>query len=80
MSVFERLAKIIYVFAGESNVELTMETNLVTEAGLNSFEFAQILYEIELEFDLPAEALEVGIKQIQTMKSLVDFVESIKGK
>ena len=76
MSVFEKLCNIIYVYADHDKTDITAETNLLTEVGLNSFEFAQILYEIEVEFGLGDDVLEVGLKQIKTMQSLVDLVEA----
>lgn len=70
--MIEQLAKIISEYKGEK-VELTPETVIISDLGLNSLDLINLITEIEEEFDV--EIPDRAIKLFKTVKDVVRFIE-----
>ena len=72
--VFEKIREIIAEQTGKDVDEITLETNVKEDLDADSFDFFQIINDIDDEFDVSVEDPE----SIVTVKDAVDFVESHK--
>ena len=70
--MIERLAKIISDYKGEK-VELTMDTVIIADLGLNSLDLVNLVTDIEDEFDV--EIPDRAIKFFKTVKDVIRFIE-----
>lgn len=71
--MIERLAKIISDYKGEA-VELTLDTVIISDLGLNSLDLVNLVTEIEDEFDV--EIPDRAIKFFKTVKDVIKFIEA----
>lgn len=71
--MIEKLAEIISEYKGE-HVELTPETVIIADLGLNSLDLVNLVTEIEDEFDV--EIPDRAIKLFKTVKDVIRFIES----
>lgn len=71
--MIERLAKIISDYKGEA-VELTPDTVIISDLGLNSLDLVNLVTEIEDEFDV--EIPDRAIKFFKTVKDVIKFIEA----
>ena len=70
--VFDKIKKILGKYIDINLEEVTLETRLAEDLGLNSYEFMSIIGEIEEEFDL-----EVDEKEILKFVSIADLLDYI---
>ena len=68
----ERILKILLSNPKIQNV--TPESNLVTDFGLSSLELAEIVSDIEDEFDI--EILEKDLVRIKTLQDIYDYIDT----
>ena len=71
--MIEQLAKIISEYKGEK-VELTMDTVIISDLGLNSLDLINLVTDIEDEFDV--EIPDRAIKMFKTVGDVIRFIES----
>lgn len=71
--MLERLAAIIEEYKGEK-VELTMDTVIIADLGLNSLDLVNLVTEIEDEFDV--EIPDRAIKFFKTVRDVINFIEA----
>ena len=58
---------------GIENIEINRETNIKNDLGLNSFDLAQLVCNVEDEFDV--EIPDSEMKNIKTVGDVVDYLE-----
>ena len=73
MTTFERIAKIICEYTDLKPSEITEETNIRSDLGLNSLELINIAVAIEDEFDL-----EIPDREVANIETLGDAVKVIE--
>lgn len=71
--MIEKLKKIIYEHTDLFNIEITMETNLKNDLGLNSLDLANLACIVEDEFDI--EIPDRAIKDFKTVGDVIAFIE-----
>ena len=71
--MLDRLKKILSDNTGISDIEISPETNLKNDLGLNSFDLAELAYVVEEEFDI-----EIPDRAIKDIKTVSDVMEMIK--
>ncbi|MDR1797401.1 MAG: acyl carrier protein [Clostridiales Family XIII bacterium] len=74
MSVYDRLVRILLVYAEEHKGTIEPDTDLLTDLGLNSFDLSQIVYDIEREFGVVYMFENVDFRSLRRMGDLADFV------
>ena len=70
--VFDKIKKILSKYIDTNLEEVTLETRLAEDLGLNSYELMSIIGEIEEEFDL-----EVDEKEVLKLVSIADLLDYI---
>ena len=71
--MIERLAKIISNYKGEK-IELTMDTVIIADLGLNSLDLVNLVTDIEDEFDV--EIPDAEAEKFKTVGDLVRYIEN----
>lgn len=71
--MIDKLKEILYENTGLTNVEITKETNLKNDLGLNSLDLANLACAIEEKFDI--EIPDEYLPQIKTVNDVVLFIE-----
>ena len=71
--MIKRLEKIFVEYMGIENIEINRETNIKNDQGLNSFDLAQLVCNVEDEFDV--EIPDSEMKNIKTVGDVVDYLE-----
>lgn len=71
--MIKRLKKIFVEYMGIENIEINRETNIKNDLGLNSFDLAQLVCNVEDEFDV--EIPDSEMKNIKTVGDVVDYLE-----
>lgn len=71
--MLDRLKKILSDNTGISDIEISPETNLKNDLGLNSFDLAELACAVEEEFDI-----EIPDRAIKDIKTVSDVMEMIK--
>ena len=71
--MLERLKSILINSIG-IETEITSETNLKNDLGLNSLDLANLACEVEDEFDV--EIPDSALKDIKTVGDVIDFIEN----
>lgn len=71
--MIERLTKVIYNFTGNQEITITPDTVLLADLGINSFQLAELVCELEDEFDI-----EIPDKSIASFVTIHDVIEYIK--
>lgn len=71
--MLERLQRIFYENTGIADIEITKETNLKNDLGLNSFDLAQLACSVEDEFEI--EFPNRVIKDFKTVGDVIAFIE-----
>lgn len=72
--MLDRLKKILSDNTGISDVEISPETNLKNDLGLNSFDLAELACAMEEEFDI--EIPDRAIKDIKTVSDVMEMIKS----
>lgn len=71
--MIERLAEIISEYKGEP-VELSMDTVIIADLGLNSLDLVNLVTDIEDEFGV--EIPDRAIKLFKTVEDVINFIEA----
>ena len=71
--MLERLQRIFQENTGITDIEISKETNLKNDLGLNSFDLAQLVCSVEDEFDV--EIPNRVIKDFKTVGDVINFIE-----
>ena len=71
---FEKVKEILDEYI-EVNVEdITLQTRLIEDLGINSYEFMSIIGEIEEEFDFEVD--EKSVLKLITIEDLLDYISN----
>ena len=74
--IFEKVKEILDEYI-EVNVEdITLQTRLIEDLGINSYEFMSIIGEIEEEFDFEVD--EKSVLKLITIEDLLDYISNFK--
>lgn len=72
--IFEKVKEILDEYI-EVNVEdITLQTRLIEDLGINSYEFMRIIGEIEEEFDFEVD--EKSVLKLITIEDLLDYISN----
>lgn len=72
--IFEKVKEILDEYI-EINVEdITLQTRLIEDLGINSYEFMSIIGEIEEEFDFEVD--EKAVLKLITIEDLLDYISN----
>lgn len=72
--IFEKVKEILDEYI-EVNVEdITLQTRLIEDLGINSYEFMSIIGEIEEEFDFEVD--EKSVLKLITIEDLLDYISN----
>ncbi|MBM6820750.1 acyl carrier protein [Clostridium saudiense] len=72
--MFEKVKEILDEYI-EVNVEdITLQTRLIEDLGINSYEFMSIIGEIEEEFDFEVD--EKSVLKLITIEDLLDYISN----
>lgn len=71
--MLDKLKEIFIKSTGITDIEITLETNLKNDLGLNSFDLAQLVCTIEDEFDI--EIPDAAIRNIKTVGDVIEYIE-----
>ena len=74
--VFDKIKKILSKYIDTNLEEVTLETRLAEDLGLNSYEFMSVIGEIEEEFDVELDEREI-VKLI-SIADLLDYISNFK--
>lgn len=72
--MIEKIKEILYKNTGLIDIEITEETNLKNDLGLNSLDFADLVCIVEDEFDI--EIPNRAIKGFKTVGDVIRFIEA----
>lgn len=72
--IFEKVKEILDEYI-EVNVEdITLQTRLIEDLGINSYEFMSIIGDIEEEFDFEVD--EKSVLKLITIEDLLDYISN----
>lgn len=71
--MIEKLKKIICEYTGNSDIDITEDTVLITDLGLNSLDLVNLAVNVEDEFDI--EIPDRAIKDFKTVGDVIAFIE-----
>lgn len=74
--MFEELKNIIVEYVTVKVEEITLESKLVEDLGLNSYEFMSLVGRIEEEYDIEVDEREVV--KIKTVGEVIDYINTLK--
>ena len=74
--VFDKIKEILSKYIDTNLEEVTLETRLAEDLGLNSYEFMSVIGEIEEEFDVELDEREI-VKLI-SIADLLDYISNFK--
>lgn len=69
-----KLKEILYETTGLTDVEITKETNLKNDLGLNSLDLANLVCAVEEKFDI--EIPDEYLRKLKTVNDLITFIEN----
>lgn len=72
--MLEKLTNIIYDQTGGSSAEITRDTVLLTDLGMNSFDLISLVCVVEDEFDIEIPDRVIG--SFKTVGDVIDFLEN----
>ena len=70
--MLEQLANLVYDQTGDRSVEITRDTVLLSDLGMNSFDLVNLVCVVEDEFDV-----EIPDRVIGTLKTVGDVIDYI---
>ena len=70
--MLERLVKLVYNQTGDDSIEITRESVLLADLGMNSFDLVNLVCEVEDEF-----CVEIPDRIIGTFKTVGDVMDYI---
>lgn len=71
--MLERLSTLVYNQTGDDSIEITKESVLLADLGMNSFDLVNLVCEVEDEF-----GVEIPDRIIGTFKTVGDVIEYIE--
>ena len=71
--ILSRLISVIQEILCDDSVEITEESGLVDELGLDSLEAMELMMEVENEFDVTIPESEIG--NFSKVKDFIDYLE-----
>lgn len=71
--MLEKLKSILIESIGDKGVEITENTVLISDLGLNSLDLVNLAVSVEDEFDI--EIPDRAIKELKTVKDVISFIE-----
>lgn len=71
--MIEKVIKILSEFTEMKPEQMTCDTKLVADMGLNSFDVVNVVVAFEEEFDI--EIPDKSIKEFQTIGNIADYLE-----
>lgn len=72
--MLERLSKLVYNQAGDDSIEITRESVLLADLGMNSFDLVNLVCEVEDEFDVEIPDRVIGT--FKTVGDVIDYIET----
>ena len=72
--MLERLAKLVYNQTGDDSIEITRESVLLADLGMNSFDLVNLVCEVEDEFDVEIPDRVIGT--FKTVGDVIDYIEA----
>lgn len=73
--MLERLSKLVYNQTGDDSIEITRESVLLADLGMNSFDLVNLVCEVEDEF-----GVEISDRIIGTFKTVGDVIDYIEAQ
>ena len=70
--MLEKLQAIIRLYADDEEIVISENMALLTDLGLNSFEFVELVCEIEDKFDI--EIPDRAISSLETVQDVIDYI------
>ena len=70
--MIEKLQEIIFHYTADKNMQISEDTILLTDLGLNSLELVEMVCEVEEEFGV--EIPDRIISSLKTIKDLMDYL------
>lgn len=71
--MLEQLANLVYDQTGDRSVEITRDTVLLADLGMNSFDLVNLVCVVEDEFDVEIPDRVIGT--LKTVGDVIDFIE-----
>lgn len=71
--MLEQLAEIVYEHTGNRDVQITEDTVLLADLGMNSFDLVNLVCVVEDEFDVEIPDRVIGT--LKTVGDVIDFIE-----
>ena len=72
--VFEKVKEILNEYIDLNIDDITLQTRLIEDLGINSYEFMSIIGEIEEEFDFEVD--EKSVLKLITIEDLLDYISN----
>ncbi len=71
--ILERLTGVLREIMCDDNLEVTEESSLMDDIGVDSLEAMELLMDLESEFEITLP--EKGAEELVTVKDVIDFIE-----
>ena len=72
--IFEKVKEILDEYIDLNIDDITLQTRLIEDLGINSYEFMGIIGEIEEEFDFEVD--EKAVLKLITIEDLLDYISN----
>ena len=72
--MFDRVSEIITDYVQRDDLDITLETDVLSDLGINSLELVELVCAFEMEFDL--DIPEKDIRQFMTVDDIVRYLEA----
>lgn len=72
--MFDRVSAIITDYVQRDDLDITLETDVLSDLGINSLELVELVCAFEMEFDL--DIPEKDIRQFMTVDDIVRYLEA----
>lgn len=72
--MLERLSTLVYNQTGDNSIEITRESVLLADLGMNSFDLVNLVCEVEDEFGIEIPDRIIGT--FKTVGDVIDFIEA----
>lgn len=72
--MLEKLAKLVYNQTGDDGIEITRDSVLLADLGMNSFDLVNLVCEVEDEFDIEIPDRIIG--SFKTVGDVINYIEA----
>ncbi len=72
--MFDRVSTIIRDYVQRDDLDITPETDVLSDLGINSLELVELVCAFEMEFDM--DIPEKDIRQFMTVQDIVQYLEA----